>query len=200
MALDSKKIMGPLADQRTTGAALMGDVLTTIPADFAAAQTAIANFTGTGYLGEDGIALSTSLSTTDFKEMNRATVRKGLDDFTGNVTYTELQFADEDVLKRKFGADNVSVVAATSGQSGHGKYIHVKIGAKFAPEKAFAWKLKDGDMRAIVLIPKGQVTNGIDVTFAANGMAGVATEVSAYDDGTGYSIHIYFDDGQVASA
>ena len=197
MALDSKKIVIAMADQQTTGAALAGDVITTIPATFADAVTAIANFTATGYLGEDGIALSTSLSTTDFKEMNRGTVRKGLDDFTGTVTYTELQFMDEDVLERKFGEDNVSVTAATTSAS---KKIHVKIGANLPPEQAFAWKLKDGDARVIILIPKGQVTNGLDVTFAANAMASVPTEVSAYDDGHGTSIHIYFDDGQKLSA
>lgn len=195
--LDTKKIMVPLADQLTTGAALAGNVITSIPATFADALAAISGFTPTGYLGEDGIALSTSLSTTDFKEMNRGTVRKGLDDFTGTVTYTELQLVDEDVLKRKFGADNVAVTNATAD---HGKQMHVKIGTSLPPEQAFAWKLKDGDMRAIVLVPKGQVTNGLDVTFAANAMATISTEVTAYDDGTGKSIHIYFDDGTVISA
>ena len=197
MSLNTKKIVVPLADQATTGAALAGDVITTIPATFDDAVTAIASFTATGYLGEDGIALSTSLSTTDFKEMNRSTVRKGLDDFTGTVTYTELQLMDEDVLERKFGEDNVTVTAATTTA---GKKVHVKIGAKLPPEQAFAWKLKDGDARVIILIPKGQVTNGLDVTFAANSMATIATEVTAYDDGTGSSIHIYFDDGQKLSA
>lgn len=198
MALNSKEIFVPLADQTpTTGAALAGDVITTIPADFDAALTAIQGFTGTGYLGEDGIALSTTLSLTDFKEMNRGTVRRGLDDFTGIVTYTELQFMNYVVLCRKFGEDNVDRTAATQQA---GQKIHLSIGPDLAPNQAFAWKLKDGDARAIILIPNGQVTNGIDVTFVANAMASVPTEVSAYDDGTGKNIHIYFDDGTVLSA
>lgn len=197
MALNSKEIIIALADQKTTGAALAGPIITDVPEDFTAALAAINGFTATGYLGEDGIALSTSISTTDFKEMNRATVRKGLDDFTGTVTYTELQLMDEDVLKRKFGDSNVTVTPATREA---GKQIHVKIGANLAPEQAFAWKLKDGDARVIILICKGQVTNGLDATFAANSMASVPTEVTAYDDGTGYSIHIYFDDGQKMAA
>lgn len=199
MALDPNEILITIADQKTTGAALAGDVLTTIPADFDAAVAAIEGFTSTGYLGEDGIALSTSLSTTDFKEMNRGTVRKGLDDFTGTVTYTELQLMNEEVLKRKYGDENVTVVAANAS---HGKQLRVSIGASLPPERCFAWKLKDGDVRAIVLVPRGQVTNGTDITFAANSMSSVQTEVTAYDDGTGnnHSIHIYFDNGEKASA
>lgn len=197
MALNTKEILVPFADQATTGAALSGDVITTIPEDFDAALTAIAGFEGTGYLGEDGIALSTSLSLTDFREMNRGVVRRGLDDFTGTVTYTELQIMNYAVLCRKFGADNVDKKVATAQK---GQQLHVAIGPELAPVQAFAWKLKDGDARAIVLIPHGQVTNGIDLTFAANSMASVPTEVSAYDDGTGKNIHIYFDDGTVLSA
>lgn len=197
MALNSKEILIALADQQTTGAALAGDVISNVPATYDDALTAIGGFTATGYLGEDGIALSTSISTTDFKEMNRATVRKGLDDFTGTVTYTELQLMDVDVLKRKFGNDNVTVTNATQSA---GKQVHVKIGAVLPPEQAFAWKLKDGDARVIVLICKGQVTNGLDVTFAANSVASVPTEVTAYDDGSGFSIHVYFDDGQKLGA
>jgi len=200
MALDTKKIFVPLADQtKTTGAALAGPVITEVPEHFEDVMTAIDGFGSTGYVSEDGIALSTSLSTTDFKEMNRTTVRKGLDDFTGTVTYTELQFLDETVLKRKFGDFAVDVVNANAT---HGKQIHVSIGARLPPEQAYVWLLKDGDVRAIVLIPRGQVTNGVDVTFAANAMATIATEVTAYDDGSGEntSIHIYFDDGEKVSA
>lgn len=197
MALNPNEILITLADQATTGAALAGDVLTTIPEDFAAAQTAIASFTATGYLSEDGIALSTSFSLSDFKEMNKGVVRKGIDEFTGTITYTELQLMNKDVLDRKFGAENVSITAATRD---HGKYSHVSIGPKLAPIQSFAWKLKDGDARAILLAVRGQVTNGLDVTFAPNSMASVPVEVSTYDDGTGYNIHLYFDDGTVLSA
>lgn len=197
MALNTKEILVPFADQSTTGAALSGDVITDIPEDFDEALTAIANFEATGYLGEDGIALSTSMSLTDFREMNKGVVRRGLDDFTGTVTYTELQIMNYAVLCRKFGPDNVDKKVATAQK---GQRIHVGIGPDLAPIQSFAWKLKDGDARAIVLIPRGQVTNGLDLTFAANSMASVPTEVSAYDDGAGKNIHIYFDDGTVLSA
>lgn len=197
MALNAKEIMVPLADQTlTTGAAFSGDVIDTIPADFDAAVTALASLTATGYLSEDGIALSTSFSLTDFKEMNRGTVRKGVDDFTGTISYTELQIMNEAVLERKFGEDNVTVTAATTTTS---KKIKVKIGNQLPPIQTFAFKLKDGDAKAIVWVKQGQITNGLDMTFAANSMASVPMEVSCYDNGSNDSIYIFFDDGTVVS-
>lgn len=198
MALDSTQIMVPLADQTlTTGAAFSGDIIPTIPADFDEALALLPGLESTGYLSEDGIALSTSLSLSDFKEMNRNTVRRGLDDFTGTVTYTELQIMNEAVLRRKFGPNAVSVIDATANTT---KKIRVKIGARMAPIQTFAFKLKDGDMRAIVWIPRGQVTNGLDITFASNSMASVPMEVSAYDNGDSDNIYLFFDDGTTLSA
>ncbi len=196
MALNSNEIFIALANQSTTGAALAGDILDEIPDTFDDAETAIADFTATGYLGEEGITLTTELSLSDFREMNRGIVRKGLDDFTGTVAYTELQMMSEEVLARKFGEDAVEAVAATAD---HGAQLHVSLGPNLAPIQSFAWKLKDGDARAIVLIQRGQVTNGLEATFAANSMASVPMEISAYTDDGGDNIHIYFDDGEVVS-
>lgn len=198
MALNTKEIMVPLADQTlTTGAAYSGDVVATVPADFDAAVTALSSLTATGYLSEDGISLSTSFSLTDFKEMNRGTVRKGVDDFTGTISYTELQIMNEAVLKRKFGDDNVTVTAATLSA---GRKIKVKIGSELPPIQTFAFKLKDGDAKAIVWVAQGQITNGLDITFASNSMASVPMEVSCYDNGDNDSIYIFFDDGTKLSA
>ena len=198
MALNAQEILVPQADQSlTTGAVFSGDVVSTIPADFDAAVTALSGLTATGYLSEDGISLSTSFSLTDFKEMNKGTVRKGIDDFTGTISYTELQIMNEAVLKRKFGEDNVTVTAATTTA---GRKIKVKIGADLPPIQTFAFKLKDGDAKAIVWVKQGQITNGIDVTFASNAMASVPMEVSCYDNGSKDSIYIFFDDGVKLSA
>lgn len=197
MALNSNEIFIALANQSTTGAALAGDILDTIPTTFDEAETAIEDFTATGYLGEEGISLATELSLTDFREMNRGVVRKGLDNFGGKVTYSELQMMNEAVLVRKFGADAVSSVAATAD---HGAQLHVSLGPNLAPVQSFAWKLKDGDARAIVLIQRGQVTNGLEATFAANSMTSVSMEISAYTDDDGDNIHIYFDDGETVSS
>jgi hypothetical protein len=50
-----------------------------------------------------------------------------------------------------------------------------------------------------VLIPNGQVTSGVDITFAANEAISLPIEISANDDGTGNSIYIFTDDGIVTA-
>lgn len=196
MGTNAKKVFIGLADQSsTTGALARGAVLTTIPADIAAAQTAISSWTTSGYVSEDGASLSTSISTTDIREWNRQTVRRLLEEFDGTVTLTLIQL-DGESAKQCFGADNVDVTAANAT---HGEQIHIKLGAHLDAPQGWALRMKDGDMKMIVLIPNGQVTSGVDITFAANSAINLPITISANDDGTGESIHIYTDDGVISA-
>lgn len=196
MGTDAKKVFIGLADQsKTTGALQRGDVLTTIPADFDAAQTAITSWASSGYISEDGASLSTSISTTNIREWNRQTVRRLLEEFDGTITLTLIQL-DEESAKQCFGADNVTKVAANGT---HGEQLHIKLGAHLDAAHGWALRMKDGDAKFIVLVPNGQVTSGVDITFAANSAINLPVTISANDDGTGESIHIFTDDGIISA-
>ena len=80
------------------------------------------------------------------------------------------------------GEESVSKVAATNE---HGEQLHIKLGAHLPRPQAWALRMKDGDMRMLILIPNGQVASGIEITFAANEAIGLPIEISANDDGTG---------------
>lgn len=190
--VNAKKVFIGLADQSTTvGALARGTVLTTIPADYSAAATAISSFTSSGYISEDGATLTTNKSTVAIREWNRAAVRRVLEDFDGTVTCNLIQL-DEEGAKQCFGASNVTKVAANST---HGEQLKIAMGATLDTPQAWALKLKDGDMKAILLIPNGQVTSGIDITFSATEAIELPIEISANDDGTGNSVYLYLDDG-----
>lgn len=192
MGINASKVYIGLAEQSTTTGALQrGDVLTTIPTDFTAAQTAISSWASSGYVSEDGASLSTSISTNDIREWNRNTVRRLLEEFDGTITLTLIQL-DEESAKQCFGAENVTKVAATTT---HGEQLHIKLGAHIDAAHGWALRMKDGDAKFIVLIPNGQVTSGVDITFASNSAINLPVTISANDDGTGESIHIYTDDG-----
>lgn len=192
MGVNAKKVFIGLADQSaTTGALARGAVLTTIPSDLAAAETAIASFQTSGYISEEGASLSTSVSTTNIREWNRQTVRRLLEEFDGTITLTLIQL-DGEAAKQCFGEDNVTVTAANTT---HGEQIHIKLGAHLDEPRGWALRMKDGDAKFIVLIPNGQVTSGVDITFASNAAINLPVTISANDDGTGESIHIYTDDG-----
>lgn len=190
--VNAKKVYIGLADQSTTvGALARGTALTTIPADYTAAVTAISSFTTSGYISEDGASLSTTVNVTDIREWNRAAVRRILEEFDGTISATLIQL-DEEGAKQCFGSSNVTKVAANST---HGEQLKIALGAHLDTAQAWALRIKDGAAKMIVLVPNGQVTSGVDITFAANTAINLPITISANDDGTGNSIYIYTDDG-----
>ena len=196
MGINTNKVMVGFADQSTTVGALgCGDVITTIPATFDAAETAITGFATSGYISEDGATLTTDISTTDLKEWNKSTVRRLLDSFDGTVSTTLIQL-DETGAKQTFGDDYVTKTAASIT---HGEQLKIALGAHLPEPKAWALRIKDGDAKMIVLIPNGQVTSGVEMTFVANDAIKLPITISANDDGTGNSIYIYTDDGNKTS-
>jgi len=198
MGINAKEVFVGLADQSTTtGALSRGAVIAgaNVPADIDAAITAITNFASSGYISEDGATLTTDISTTDLKEWNKNTVRRLLDSFDGTVSLTLIQL-DEEGAKQCFGEDAVTVTAATSTK---GKRMKIAIGASLPEPQAWALRMKDGDARMLVLIPNGQVTSGVEITFVANDAIKLPVTISANDDGTGHSMYIFTDDGIVAA-
>lgn len=197
MALDTTKVIIGLPEQtKTTGALMRGDVITTIPETFDDALAAIANFSSSGYIGEDGASLATDLSVTDIREWKGGTVRKTVTSLDGTLSLAVIQ-ADYDGWCQLLGEENVARVAATAE---HGEQLHIKIGAHLPEPQAWALRMKDGDYRMIVLVPNGQVTSGLDITFSPSEAIALPIEISSNDDGTGESIHIYTDDGQKVKA
>lgn len=192
MALDASKVLIGLADQQTTGAISYGDIVETVPTSMQNAITAAANFTASGYVSEDGLSLSTDYSTNDVKEWNGATVRKLLESFDGTLSWSLIQM-DVDGWKQAFGEENVEVTAATTT---HGEQIHIKLGSHLPEAKSWCFKMKDGDTRIVIFVPRGQVTSVDEITFNSTEVIALPIELSCYDDGTGESIHIFVDDGK----
>ena len=187
----AKVYIGTLEQSSTTGALMRGPVITTIPADFTAALAAIAGFDSAGYMSDDGPTLTTELGTNELREHNGALVRKPLQSFDATLNGNVIQ-ADYDGWCMLVGEENVTRVAANTS---HGEQLHIKLGAHLSEPQAWALRIKDGDYRMIVLIPNGQLTSEIEITFNASDPIGLPIEISGYDDGTGETVHIYTDDG-----
>lgn len=193
MATDATKVYIGLADQsKTTGAASRGPVITDIPETMEEALAAIAAFRSSGYINEDGASLTTDLSTNDLREWNGGVVRKLLETFDGTLSFVLIQ-ADYEGWCQLFGEEYVS---RTEANAEHGEQLHIRIGSHLAKPQGWALRMKDGDYRMLVLVPNGQVTSGLELTFSAGEAVALPIEISASDDGTGDAIHIYTDDGQ----
>lgn len=193
MGINANKVFVGLPEQSTTtGALSYGPVLTTIPTTFDAAETAIASFQSSGYISEDGATLTYDRSTTDIIEWAKAKVRRVLDSADASIATTLIQL-DANGAKQAFGDDNVTVTAASAT---HGEQMHIGIGAHLDEPRAWALRIKDGDMRLIALVPTGQVTSGVEITFTATEAISLPITISGNDDGNGDYIHIFVDDGQ----
>lgn len=196
MAIDAKHVyIGTPEQSSTVGALSRGAALTTIPATYDAAVTAIASFTKAGYISEDGATLNIDKSTTDIIEWARNKVRRVMESVDATIGCTIIQL-DEDDAKLVFGDDNVTSTAATTT---HGKQLKIAVGAEMDTAHAWALRIKDGDFKMIVLVPNGQVTSGIDMTFAADQAISMPVTISGNDDGNGKTVYIYTDDGQKTS-
>ena len=193
MGINANKVFVGLPEQSsTTGALSYGPVITNIPETFDDAVTAISAFTSSGYISEDGATLTYDRSTTDIIEWAKAKVRRVLDSADATIETTLIQL-DAAGAKQAFGDDHVDVTAATTA---HSEQLHIAIGAHVDEPRAWALRIKDGDMRLIALVPSGQVTSGVEITFTATDPISLPITISGNDDGNGDYIHIYVDDGQ----
>ena len=177
MALDKSSVLVGTPDQLTTGAIAKAPIGTALPTD---AVTALGSaFVAGGYVSEDGLKLTPSISTSDIR------------DWSGSLSWNMLQ-TDEESLKVAFGDANVTATAATSS---HGNQLSVSLNATLPERSSWAFSMKDGDHRIRVVVPDGQVTTVGEVSFTAGGAIVWPVTLSCYPDSSGNCIYIYTDDG-----
>lgn len=193
MSVESKNVFVGAPDQATTGAILTGPETNVIPDtidDFI--------FTGledSGYVNEDGVTITPSESTESIKDWALNVIRKVLTEFDGTIAWTHLELS-VGALKNYMGDDQVEVTAATAE---HGAQTRSAIAGKVRPIKAWYFKIKDGDRRALVFVPHGQVTERGEIPLSASAAVTLPVTLSSYPDTEGNSIYIYTDDGVVSA-
>lgn len=193
MPVDVSKVLVGAPDQSTTGAIFDAPVGTKLPK--AAGEALDAQFSSSGYVSDAGLSLSTDRSTKDIKDWSKATVRKILESFDSTVKWSEIQMSYES-LCHAFGEANVTRAPATAA---HGEQVSVSVGAALPPPRSWAFKMKDGASRMLVVVPNGQVTALDEMSFAADAPIALPMTLTCYPDAAGNSVYIYTDDGKVSS-
>ena len=193
MAVNAQQILVGTPDQLTSGAIMSAPTSTTLPTS--AVDTIDAAFADSGYISSDGLQLSPSISTADINDWSGALVRRLIQTFDGTLSWAQLE-TNEESLANAFGAANVT---ATPASGAHGNQLAVAMGAELPEEKAWVFKMKDGDNRILIVVPRGQVTNVDTVTFSASDAIKWNVTLPTYADSYGKNIYIYTDDGLVTS-
>lgn len=189
MAVNSANVFVGAPDQSVTGAILSAPVGTALPTSITSVLDE--DFVDSGYVDEDGITLTPDRSTTSIKDWSLAEVRRVLDEFTAEIAWNHLELSEE-ALKNYFGEDNVTVTAATVST---GTRIKSILNAADLPEKSWAFKVKDGDRKVLIVIPRGQVSAQGEIKFVTNDAVKLPVTLACLPDATGNSAYIYTDDG-----
>lgn len=196
MALNAKHVYAPAPDQTSTvGSVYVATVGVTAPTD-ATTTLPAGNWSDGGYVDENGIAITVNRSTTPVRDWSKSAVRNLLTEFGGSIAVSFLQ-VDEFSAKRVFGASNVTKTAATTTK---GELIKVSIGNELPPVEAWCFNMKDGNARIRVFVPRGQITSVGEMAYKPDAGHVIGGTLECYDDGTGHSIYVFYDDGTTTSA
>ncbi|WP_029153492.1 phage tail tube protein [Microbacterium gubbeenense] len=194
MSVNSKNVFIGAPDQSVTGAILTGEETDVIPATIDDVE--IEGLEDSGYVNEDGVTITPSESTETIKDWALNVIRRILTEFDGTIAWTHLELS-VGALKNYMGDDNVEVTEATAE---HGTQVRAAISGEVRPIKAWYFKLKDGDRRALVMVPHGQVTERGEIPLQASAAVTLPVTLSTYPDKAGKSIYIFTDDGVVSAS
>ena len=145
---------------KATGMFYTAPAGTAVPTDSSASLT---SWVEVGAVTSDGITWSTGKDSDPLRNWAKEVERLVASDEGGTVK-APLLYTEQKTLETIFGADNVTVTAATSG---HGKTIAVTVepGVSASPS-AFLFIMKDGDDMIFLGTSKGVITDIDDITFS----------------------------------
>lgn len=189
MSVNPNNVFVGAPDQATTGAILSGAIIETVPETID--DITFAGLTDSGYVNEDGVTITPSDTTESIKDWSGAEIRRILTEFTGEIAWTHLELS-AGAARNYFGEDNVELTAATSSS---GTQMRVSLGKNEQPVKGWMFKIKDGDRRVVVVVPRGQVVERGEIPLVSTGPITLPVTMATYPDADGQNIYIYTDDG-----
>lgn len=189
MAVNSSNVFTGAPDQLTTGAILRAPLGTALPANIDSALAAA--FKDAGYIGTEGLKLTPSITTEDIKDWNGSTIRSVLAEFANTMSWTYLELSTE-ALKAYFGDVNVTTTAATSTT---GTKQAIKLNGVDLPTNSWAFKIKDGVRKVLIVVPQGKVTERGEISFTKTTAVSLPVVLTTYPDASGNNVYIYTDDG-----
>jgi len=189
MSVNANNVFVGAPDQTTTGAILSGPVIDVIPDTID--DLDFSGLTDSGYINEDGVSITPEDTTESIKDWSGAEIRRILTEFTGTIAWTHLELS-AGAARNYFGEDNVEI---TPADLTHGTQMKASLGKNEMDLKSWTFKIKDGDRRVVVLVPRGQVASRGEIPLTATGAITLPVELATYPDADGQNIYIFTDDG-----
>lgn len=170
---------------RTAGAVFMAPVGTEAPTDAVTTLESIsASYTDLGFVSEDGVTESVSISTSNIKEWGGGVVLVTQDEKTATLKFKLIEYLNADVQKFVNGDDNVSGSLAAG--------LHITINDDEADERILVIdQIMRGDVPFRMVIPRMKISEIGEVTYKSNEAVGYDVTVIAIKDGNGDYMHKY---------
>ena len=165
----------------TSGAVFTAPAGTALPTS--ASATLNSAFKDMGFVSEDGVTKSTSISTTTIKEWGGSPVLVTQDEKVVSVKLKLIEYKHKDVHSFVHGSNNVT---ESSGA------ITVKINAEDPGEQAIVIDMTlRGNIDYRMVIPRGKITSIGDTVYKSNEAIVYDIEITTMLDDAGYAVYEY---------
>lgn len=195
MALPTTATIGPgTPNIAVTGGVLAGPLTATAPTSAEAVIDAAIK--SLGYVSEDGLEAQGERSVNAIKDWNADIIAQLQTEHSVRFSLTLYAAWDPDVLGEVFGAENLTITAATPSA---GRKILVKETGSVLPNRIWVFDMKTGDRKLRIVLPNAKVTEVTERAYVAGELAGFQVVVEAFKDEDGVKAYRYYDDGVVES-
>ena len=166
----------------TSGAVFTAPAGTALPTSASAALNSA--FKDMGFVSEDGVTKSTSISTTTIKEWGGAPVLVTQDEKVVSVKLKLIEYKRKDVHSFVHGSANVTEPSTGA--------ITVKINAEDPGEQAIVIDMTlRGNIDYRMVIPRGKITAIGDTVYKSNEAVAYDITITTMLDDAGYAVYEY---------
>lgn len=191
MAAPTEKKVFVGAPPATGGAIYRGPLGTALPTDTSTALNV--GFIAQGHVSTDGFTRAIEKAYASMSAWGGKEVAKNRTELAVSASFGLIQTIDSDVLETVFGADAVTVTAATASS---GELITVAYAGEELPESAWVVNMAYKGRKRRIVFPNAQLTTeSFEQTFTDEEMAPFPVELTIYPDSSGKYYYEYTDDG-----
>jgi hypothetical protein len=190
MALPTTTKIGAGTYNTVTGGILVAPIGTAVPTTAAAVPNVA--FKALGYVSEDGLEPQGERTVNAIRDWNADIIAQLQTEHSVRFSLTLYAAWDSDVLTQVFGADNVTVTAATAST---GTLITVEETGSVLPHRAWIFDMAHDLRKLRIVLPNAKITEVTERPYVAGELAGFQITVEAFKDSSGVKAYRYYDDG-----
>jgi hypothetical protein len=163
----------------------------TVPTNASASLTS--DYKCLGYISEDGVTNSLSMDSDKVKAWGGDTVLAFQTDKDDTFEFTLLEILNDDTLKAVFGANNVTVTAASVSAP---KSIAINVNSDEQDEAVWVIDMvMRGDNPKRIVIPYGKITEMGEITYKDDEAVGYNVTITCTADSSGNTHYEYMEIG-----